>query len=413
MPKNKRPSSQKKAPQARIHEDTSSRQLHSDLIETDSEGSASEDESSPLRDRAPLLPPRDNAQARTRLPLLMTEDVERPANQRALARTQGGPRDNAGQGNRSDRRPLPADPDRLQTLVRALDSQVAEVIDESARLSDGQIHLVEGIRGQLHALERLRRQVEQIERQIEATLPPVFPLDTLIPFQSPFNPPSQQTESELLERSGSYHDRRSDSSAAQNLHDRLEQGLRPASQLNTKLQAVSGDQKVALVVSVNVFPPTRNNPANAAHFAATNQAGGAIPIAIEQSGDSGKLDRDVIEQRARDSAVLIIDPAKLSVEDQDNVQRHSEGGGGELGLSQVPASAIVAVLVPASMDRQQLNRPTHYVGAIESQVYYAGTKQLVTIQHPDYETSLRALFAANPNKTLVVHTTRLGTPTPL
>lgn len=305
-----------------------------------------------------------------------------------------------------------AEPGRLERTASTIHGQSREVIDAAVSLSVGQLRLVEGLREQLRALAELEHQVNAIERQIEASLPPAVPLDSLIAFQPQLTQLGEQGAPDVAALRATYR-ALSHPAAMSNLRDRLEQGLRPASQLDAHIQALSGDQRVAQVVSVNVLPPTRGNPAIAAQFAALNQAGGALPIAIEQSGDQGRIDQPALEQRARDSAVLVIDPARLAPADQISAQRQSEQGGGELGLDQVPAAAIVAVIVPASLGHLQLELPTHYVGAIESDVYYAGNRQNIAIQHPDYEAALRNLLAANPNKTLITHTTRLGPPKPL
>src|SRR5262249_6215191 len=130
----------------------------------------------------------------------------------------------------------------------------------------------------------------------------------------------------------------------------FEEGLKPASSLKEdgkdNVVALSEDDSIANVVAVNVFPFSQDAKKNA-EFAVTTRAGGAISIAIEQKGDNGVINLSILEQRAVDSAVLIIDPDKLNLELQRQVQEAQEArkaSGGEWGLSGVNPGAIVAVL---------------------------------------------------------------------
>jgi hypothetical protein len=276
------------------------------------------------------------------------------------------------------------------------------------------MQLLEGLKGMYDNLLQTKQRLRELERQIEATLPPILPIETFIGFQPEFRPLSAQKPIEVQRLALSYINKNL-FGADVKLKEILGEGLKPASSLKEKNVALSGDERVANVVSVNVLPFSIDATAKA-EFAATNRAGGAIPISIEQKGDTGGIVLSALRQRAVDSAVLIIDPTKIDLEQQQQVEQQENGG--ELGLSKVYSGAIVAALVPATMftflDNEFVERHgIHFVGAVESSVYYAGARQYVKLSHPDYQSALGKIFTDNPKKTLVVHTTRLGIPIPI
>jgi len=291
--------------------------------------------------------------------------------------------------------------------------------DEALGLREENMQLLEGLKGMYDNLLVAERRVLELERQIEATLPTVIPLKTVIGFQPNFQPLNAQTPEEVRKLVHSY-EAVNFVAASSKLEGILKEGLKPADSLKNKSNvALSGDENLAHVVSVNVLPYSKDAKKNA-EFVLTYRAGGVIPIAIEQKGDSGAINAGnlgILTQRAVDSAVLIIDPNKFDGERAQLVQQSQEGGGGEVGLPRVEREAIVAVLAPATMhhlldaDFIAENR-IHFVGAVTSSVYYAGAKREVALSHPDYQPAIEQILTNNPNKTLVLHTTRLGNPMP-
>jgi hypothetical protein len=335
---------------------------------------------------------------------------------------QGAPRSAIRSGAGEDERPRDQaeDADADIAILPKLASKIltgAQVVrDEALGLSEGNMQLLEGLKGMYDNLLQTKRRLLDLEHQIEATLPPVLPLETVIGFQPDFRPLSAQTREEARQLAKSY--KTINSPGARNkLEGIFSEGLKPADSLKGKGVALSGDEKVASVVSVNVLPFT-GDAKKKAEFVATYRAGGAIPIALEQKGDNGTINPLILTQRAVDSAVLIIDPNGFDPEQAQQVQQSQGGGGGELGLSGVKPGAIVAALLPATMssllnDKLIERRRIHFVGAVNSSVYYAGAKKNVELSHPDYQSALEKIFTDNPKKTLLVHTTRLGNPRPI
>jgi len=345
------------------------------------------------------------------------EDLDRSDDEVA---TRSAGRSGTGEDERSRDQAGGADADiaMLPNLARKILSGAQDVHDETLDLSEGNRQLLGSMKSMYDNLLVTKRRLLDLESQIEATFPPSLPLETMIGFQPEFQPLSAQEPIEAQQLASSYEaGKGSNVGAAAKLEGIFNEGLKPANSLIGKSVAVSGDEKVAKVVSVNVFPFSTDAKTKAG-FAAKNRAGGAIPIALEQQGDRGAINLDILQQRAVDSAVLIIDPTKLDPEQTQQVQQSQEGGGGELGLSDVKPQAIVAALVPGTMSRF-LNsefvarRQIHFVRAVESSVYYAGAGRDVELSHPDYQSALEKIFTDNPKKTLLVHTTRLGKPMPI
>ncbi|MFT7558531.1 MAG: hypothetical protein ACI93R_000426 [Flavobacteriales bacterium] len=198
------------------------------------------------------------------------------------------------------------------------------------------------------------------------------------------------------------------------LSDRLRSGLLPAISLDSTVQPVSGDDRVRTVVSTNIVRPG-DDPQRLASFLANNAAGGAIPIAIEQFGDQG-VDIDVLSRRAMNSAVFVIDSKRLHQSAREGIE--SLKGGGEFQVGGVPADAIVAIIIPgegSESDEEINGRRLLKVNSIQSDVEfnYGRTREIVTIDHPDYETGFWQVLEANPDKTLLFHTTRLGGKNPI
>ena len=291
--------------------------------------------------------------------------------------------------------------------------------DEALGLREGNMQLLEGLKGMYDNLLVAERRVLELERQIEATLPTVIPLKTVIGFQPNFQPLNAQTPEEVQKLVASYK-AFNFVGASTKLEEILKEGLKPADSLKDKSNvALSGDETLAHVVSVNVLPYSKDAKKNA-EFVTTYRAGGVIPIAIEQKGDGGAIttaNLRILTQRAVDSAVLIIDPNKFDGAGAQIVQQSQVGGGGEVGLPRVEREAIVAVLAPATMhhlldaDFIAQNR-IHFVGAVNSPVYYASARTNVELSHPDYKPAIEQILTNNPNKTMVLHTTRLGNPMP-
>jgi hypothetical protein len=368
----------------------SGRKSASGLIESDSDSEGIE--------LSPLLVRRQS----------QTEGLDQSADEGA---TRSARRSETGVDERPQDQAVGVDTDTaiLPKLVSEVLSGAQDVRDEALGLSEGNMQLLEGLKGMYDNLLVTKQRLLDLERQIEATLPPALPLDTLIGFQPDFRPLSAQTQEEAQQLAKSYKTK-SSLNAPMNLKRILEDGLKPASRLTGV--ALSGDVSVANVVSVNVNPFSEDAKVKA-EFAVTSRAGGAIPIALEQKGDTGVINIPTLSQRAVDSAMLIIDPDKLKIPQQQQVQQSQEGGGGELGLSDVNPGAIVAVLAPAPMVKTLKDRRVHFVGATDSSVYYAGAKKDVDLSHPDYQSALEQIFTDNPKKTLLTHTTRLGGPDPI
>lgn len=321
--------------------------------------------------------------------------------------------------------------DRILQLAREIAEGSRNVNDETLELSDGQKVIVEALVRQLQSIEALQRQLAKVEalreeamrlaeEAFESEMPPPIELYRLVGLEPDFQAPDLLTRSAILDQYAPPY-RVIITSHPKTVADRIQKGLKPASQLEDRVP-LSGDESKANVVSVNVIPATKDlqTASRLAHYAACNRANGALPITIEQYGDQipNNMAQETLashlEMRAMQSALFIIDPAELSREERDQIDQMQNGG--ERGLGDVPPSAIVAVLVPAPMAatlQAQTDRAIIPVANRVSSVYYAGTKSEQPINHPDYESGLTAVFAANFEKTLVTHVTRLGQPAPI
>lgn len=306
-------------------------------------------------------------------------------------------------------------------LIARLVAGTLDVRDEVLGLSEGQAQIVEAMVQQLRQLEELQAQLREVERARDELLPKPIPLESLIRFQPDFVPLEEQGALQLRGLSESYATvARSAQLAALsasfgNLPDILTSGLRPSA----KGAIRSGDLSELNVVSVNVASPSKGNPDRIAHYLTLNAANGALPVAIERHGDTGTTSIGELSIRAITSALIIIDPRELSQESVQQVQQTSDGGGGELGLSDaIPASSFVAILLPAvfkglSIDGLDPNK-VHYVGMVNGPVPYnfhgkSGTEsRSVDLAHPGYEEALNRILRLNPDKTLLTHVTRLG-----
>jgi hypothetical protein len=313
----------------------------------------------------------------------------------------------------------------IQLLKRDLITQLVagtlDVRDEVLGLSEGQAQIVEAMVQQLRQLEELQAHLRELERAREEMLPKPIPLESLIPFQPDFVPLEEQGELQIHGLSESYA---AVAKVAQfaalsagfgNLPDILKSGLSPSA----KGAIRSGDLSQLKVVSVNVASPSKGNPDRIAHYLTLNAANGALPVALERYGDDGSTSKKELSIRAITSALIIIDPRDLSKESVQQVQRTSDGGGGELGLSDsIPASSFVAILLPAVFKGVSINGldsdKVHYVGMVNGPVRYnfhgkSGMEsRSVDLDHPGYEEALNRILRLNPDKTLLTHVTRLG-----
>ncbi|MGO9888234.1 MAG: DUF4157 domain-containing protein [Solirubrobacteraceae bacterium] len=323
------------------------------------------------------------------------------------------------QRNNGATSPRPAS--AVSSLAGQLASGERDVHDEALGLSEQQQQMIGVLLVQLRALEEIQRELDEVrigrERLFELAVPTIR-LDSFVAFEPEFaHPAGNDVANVLAQHLAAGLHRPASRLAADALVNKLGTGLKPASELGADVVR-SGDEHVAKVVSVNVFPPTGEgdtSPAKreqSAEYGAYNPAGGAGPIAIERS-EHAAAGQEALEKRAAGSAVLIIDPARLSGQQQKQVEASRTGGGGELGLSGVPAEAIVAVLAPVAISlhltEEQIGKHRiQFVGSTKGPVHYAAGQRKVTIAHPDFKSGLAAVFAANPNKTLLTHTTRLG-----
>lgn len=300
----------------------------------------------------------------------------------------------------------------LSELAKEIAAGTVDIRDETLGLSEGQIEIINAILAQLESLAEVERALDEVEQMREAMYPEPIPLDTLIEFQGDYASPVFDAQ----QHGDPFGDQvRNTPGAGARLVTRLRDGLVPGAQVAGRAP-LSGDETKAGVVSVNVIPASKGaRDADFARFATKYRAGGAIPIAVEQGGDEAAADRQLLEQRALDSALLVIDPARLGRADIDQVQASSTDGG-EVGLSGVPSAAIVAVLAPETLARQLEGEVDRYnisfVGAETGSAYSASARTEADFTYPSYEAALAQIFAANPDKVLLTHTTRLGLPNP-
>ena len=294
----------------------------------------------------------------------------------------------------------------LSEIARAIVAGTMDVRDASLALSEGQIELIEGMRRQLENLDAIAEELRRIEAAREALLPPVRLLEDFVAFQPDFAMPGG-SRSAVSARAAL-------PTYATSLATRLDSGLLPATRSGAVLR--SADALANAVVSVNATQPYRDEVgqiATLARYLAYNAANGAVPVAIELSGDADREGqvltaghRLILEARAFASALFIIDPKLLSEAAQTTVEGCL---GGEAGIDSVPGAAIVCVLVPGCQGGGGGN--TLAVPDTVGNVYSAAYKGPVQISHPDYESGLARVLTANPRKALVYHVTRLGSAT--
>ncbi len=291
-------------------------------------------------------------------------------------------------------------------LAKEIVAGTRDLHDTTLALSDAQIQILQALKSQLDAITQIERQLAEIERQREAMLPPVVPLDVFVAFQPAIAFPVNRAIGVSAV-----------AVVVPDVATRRAAGLKPASQLGGGA-LLSGDAHVNAIVSVNVAPRVMDNDgqiATLAQYLTYNPANGAIPVAIEFSGDRdysalavGDTQKGILKARAYQSALFVIDPARLSDADQTLVERHAAG---ELGISGVPAAAIVAVVVPSSFGLAGMDVIS--VGDRTADVYCAAKRGNVSVQHPDYASGIAAILGANRRKTLVFHVTRFGSGTKL
>lgn len=295
-------------------------------------------------------------------------------------------------------------------LAKAIAKGTVDVRDTALGLSDGQIEILQALQHQLRNLEVIQAELRRFEAEQEALLPPVIPLDDFVAFQPDIAMPGGRTTATSA-RAGS-------PSHWSDVTTRRGAGLKPASSvLGPKL--CSADEGVNGVVSVNALKPYRTDATKIAHYAnylAYHAANGALPVAIELSGDRdlnatdlSSTHRGILERRAQASALFVIDAKQLSNGDQRTI----EAANGETGITGVSTAAIVCIIVSASCAGAMGSPRTVLVADKEGPVYSAAHKKAVTITHPDYEAGLTAVLTANPKRTIVTHVTRLGDGTKL
>ena len=200
------------------------------------------------------------------------------------------------------------------------------------------------------------------------------------------------------------------------------------------LATTSADEKSREdAISVNIFPPIgggegadRARLRRTPDFATTSAAGGAIPVVLEQKGDTmpsrlSEEDRSVLTKRAASSALAVIDPTNLAKDHGERVMSKlgpDNTGTGELILSGgIASSDFVRLLVPASFgpslsDEFVSRHRITFVGKLEQQtVSFNASRgaQDVTIDVPDYQSALEEIFRANPNSVFLTHVLRIGT----
>lgn len=190
----------------------------------------------------------------------------------------------------------------------------------------------------------------------------------------------------------------------------------------------SGDEKVRNdQISVNAWPASTDaaEAKKIAEFAVHYRAGGALPVAIEQHGDkhTENIDADAarlaaLSNRARESALAIIQPDKLTDQHQAAVkEKLTDGGSGETTLTGgIKAANFIKVLVPAqfkSFFPHAAQGRIIFVGDKKQQVAYniiGKETRIVTIDVPDYQPALQAILEANPKSAFLTHVIRLGKP---
>ena len=198
------------------------------------------------------------------------------------------------------------------------------------------------------------------------------------------------------------------------LESRMSRGLLPASEIH-EIQSLSGDSEKRTVVSTNIVRPGGNQHEKAIMLG-SYAAGGAIPIAIEQFGDKG-VDIPTLSQRALNSAIFVIDPKRLNIAAREKMEIVQ--GEGELTLAGIAPGAIVAVIIPGHNETDDVirDKPLIKVDVIEGEVDFSfnakSQRRKVRITHPDYVIGIESVLRANPDKTLLFHTTRLGNPNPI
>jgi hypothetical protein len=216
----------------------------------------------------------------------------------------------------------------------------------------------------------------------------------------------------------------------QKLDGFLKTGIRTPQELGGKFTS-SGDEtkRTGNEISVNVLAPTKGaqRAAELAQYAAYQAANGAIPVVIEQHGDSpasglqAQQRQQGLEQRALESALAVIRPDALKEQQQQAVQSSVLAGGGEATLRDGISSAnFVQVLVPVEFspffsESQVAQHRIQFVGRKSETVSYNTPGHSVNVQIvvPEYCAALQAILTANPDSIFLTHVIRLGEPNPL
>ncbi|GIV96816.1 MAG: hypothetical protein KatS3mg057_1473 [Herpetosiphonaceae bacterium] len=309
------------------------------------------------------------------------------------------------------------DGDKLKTTAQDILSGAVDIHDAALGLSDQQVALLEAILHMWKNIQDIERVIQQVEAVREAMYPEPIPLEKFIEFQPQYAAPEAQSGQQVIELMAGYSGINIHPLAVTDLISRLKEGLKPASSTGTA--ARSGDENARDVVSVNVIPPSKGKHAQLAKHFVTYAAGGALPIAIEKFGDTGKESPDILSLRAMQSALIVIDPSGLSQDDIAKVQQSSDGGGGEASLGSISPDRFVCILVPAVFARYLSEEVVkrlkiRFVGKKTSSISHnvrgegAFRGKDVEIEHPDYETALAQILQSNPDKTLLTHVTRLA-----
>lgn len=201
------------------------------------------------------------------------------------------------------------------------------------------------------------------------------------------------------------------------LSSRIAEGLLPGSALGPRA-IVSADESSSHVVCnnlVRVSAQDLEDPVRLERIVLLlthNPARGCFSVAAERQGELTAPSAQVLSGRMFNTAILVIDPKKLSQQDQ-------EGLGGllfeptvntECSVASVGQGAIIAAIVPQRMGGH-VGIPTLPVGDTTANFEMrvgGGRTVFQNLIMPDYGQGLTDLLRANPDRTMLIHLTRFN-----